>query len=474
MIRIGRLHVSIERRALLSDGQAIRVGSRAFDILALLIAANGKLVSRDEIIRTIWPDTIVEDNNIQVHISALRRILGEDRDRILTVPGRGYQIVLPSHRDAPDPAQQHEAPTLLTNNLPVRHRSLPAAGSHLIGREAVLAEVMTTLRDSPSLTLVGTGGVGKTHLAVEVAREMHAEFPDGVVFVSFATAHNAESALNTLILETCTGLPSGRNPFERIADEWRGRRALVVIDNCEQVADVAANAAETLINAGGGMRVLATSREALRTCCEVVYALPPLAVPNMGDSSSKTLNLPAVQFFLARLRALDVRLALDDTSIQLLGEICRRLDGIPLALELAAARASLLGLHLLAMNLHDVFDLLTDGRRTALPRHRTFKATLDWSYSLLDEIERKVLRWLGTLATSFTSDAACRLLRGAGLGTTEILNAISGLVSKSLLTVELDRSAYRCRMLETTRAYARKRLDDSGVKLTRENGHLSF
>ncbi len=297
---------------------------------------------------------------------------------------------------------------------------------------------------------------------MEVARKMLAEFPGGVAFVSFATAHNAEYALNTLVLETCTGSSSGRASYERIAAEWRGRRGLVVLDNCEQVADVAAKAAETLINAGGGMRVLATSREVLRTCCEVVYSSGPLAVPDKGGSSSKTLNSPAVQFFLARLRALDARLALDDANIELPGEICRRLDGIPLALAFAAARASLLGLQLLAANLNDVFDLLTGGRRTALPRHRTFRVTLDWSYSLLDEIERKVLRWLGTFATSFTSDAACRLLRGAGLDTTEVLNAISGLVSKSLLTVELDASTYRCRMLETTRAYAWTRLDDSG------------
>ena len=474
MIRIGRLRVSIERRALLSNGQALRLGSRAFDILALLIGANGKLVSRDEIMRRVWPDTIVEDNNIQVHISALRRILGEDRDRILTVPGRGYRIVLPSYADAPDPEQQHEARTLLTNNTPGRQRPLPVVGSHLIGREAVLAELMTSLRASSSLTLVGTGGAGKTRLAVEVARGMQGEFADGVVFVSFSTAHNAETALNALTLETCTGLPSGRSPYERIADEWRERSALVVLDNCEHVADVAAKAAETLINAGSGMRVLSTSREALRTCCEVVYVLPPLAVPDKGDSGSKTLNSPAVQFFLASLRALDVHLALDDVNVQLLGEICRRLDGIPLALELAAARASLLGIQLLAVNLDDVFDVLTGGRRNALPRHRTFKATLDWSYSLLDGIEQKVLRWLGTFATSFTSDAACRLLRGAGLDATEVLNAISGLVSKSFLTVELDGAIYRYCMLETTRAYAWRLLDDSGELIEAASAHASL
>jgi predicted ATPase/DNA-binding winged helix-turn-helix (wHTH) protein len=478
-IKIGQLEISLDHREVRLDGRKVPIGSRAFDILALLIAADGGVVSQDEIMRGVWPTTIVEKNNLQVHVSALRRAFGEERDRISTVPGRGYRLLMdddpleephgPREREAASDDEAAAPEAARPARLP-----LPARVPELIGRQDALDGIAAALHAHQTVTLVGTGGIGKTRLAVEFAHAKQQAFADGVVFVSLAAVYDAQSALDALAFAMGSRLSASRAALTQIAAEWRDREALVVLDNCEQVLEIVAAVAEALTGAGSRMRVLATSREALRVRDEIVYQVPPLDVPTPGDPGVDVLSTPAVRFFLARAQADGAQFSLDDDSIRLTGEVCRRLDGIPLALELAASRAAVLGIGLLAAHLDDRFRILTGGRRTALPRHQTLKATLDWSYRLLSRDEQKLLRWLGMFVNGFTLDMACAMAERAGLTRMEALDAVSGLVSRSLLTTDLEGSSYRYRLLETTRAYAQQQLDDNGERASAASAHAAL
>ena len=478
-IRIGQLEVSLDHREVRLDGRKMPIGSRAFDILALLIAADGDLVSKDEIMRSVWPTTVVEKNNLQVHISALRRAFGDERERIATVPGRGYRLmmqadaVLSADAASQPPVESATSFAGCDAARPAR-QPLPARVPELIGRQDALDGAKGALRAHQTVTLVGTGGIGKTRLAVEVAHAVQQDFADGVVFVSLAAVYDAQSALDALAFAMGSRLSASRTALAQIAAEWREREALVVLDNCEQVLEIVAAIAEALTGAGSRMRVLATSREALRVRDEIVYQLPPLSVPTANDPGADVLRTAAVRFFLARAQADGAQFSLDETSIRLTGEVCRRLDGIPLALELAASRAAVLGIGLLAEHLDDRFRILTGGRRTALPRHQTLKATLDWSYRLLSQDEQKLLRWLGTFVNGFTLDAACAMATHAGLARMESLDAVSGLVSRSLLSTDFEGSSYRYRLLETTRAYALQQLDDNGERTSAAGAHATL
>jgi predicted ATPase/DNA-binding winged helix-turn-helix (wHTH) protein len=474
-IKIGQLEISLDHREVRLDGQKVPIGSRAFDILALLIAADGELVSKDEIMRVVWPTTVVEKNNLQVHISALRRAFGDERERLRTVPGRGYRLVMHDDIDARDganvPSTAQEDVSVGADAARPSRQPLPARVPELIGRQDALDGVAAALRVHQAVTLVGTGGIGKTRLAVEVAHAIQHVFADGVVFVPLAAVSDAPSALDALAFAMGSRLSASRTALAQIAAEWRDRDALVVLDNCEQVLEIVAAIAESLTGAGSRMRVLATSREALRVRDEIVYQVPPLSVPTPDDPGTDVLRTAAVRFFLARAQADGAHFSLDETSIRLTGEVCRRLDGIPLALELAASRAALLGIGLLAEHLDDRFRILTGGRRTALPRHQTLKATLDWSYRLLSCDEQKLLRWLGMFVNGFTLDAACAMAEHAGLTRMEALDAVSGLVSRSLLTTDFEGSSYRYRLLESTRAYALQQLDDNGERIRAAGAH---
>ncbi|SOE95693.1 Predicted ATPase [Burkholderia sp. D7] len=461
MIQIGQLHISLEHREIRSRGESVRLGSRAFDILELLITAQGALVSKDEIMRRVWPDTIVEENNLQVHIAAIRKALGADRDRVVTVPGRGYCMT--GVKKGADAVIADAGEGALATR-PLNTHNLPLHMSALVGRQCAVADVLAAIESAQIVTLVGSGGIGKTRLAIEAARQMLPRFPDGVAFVSLAPVSDSRFVLDALVMALGMKISSYGLALAQIAHEMRGKRFLIVLDNCEHVIEAAAAMAEALAAAGEGMRVLATSREALRARDEVVYSVLSLDVPSPGNPSDDVLQTSAVQLFLARAIAADPQFSSDERSIFLTGEVCRHLDGIPLAIELAAARSAILGIEVLAARLDDRLRILSGGYRTALPRHQTLKATLDWSYRLLDSTERAMLRWFGMFVDAFTFDSACHV--GAQLGFTraEVLNALGGLVSKSLV-IRADGSASpRYRLLETTRAYAQQLLDDNGER----------
>ena len=467
MVRIGQLLISIESREIQLDSESLRIGSRAFDILELLIRAQGTLVSKDEIMRRVWPDTVVEENNLQVHVAALRKALGADRDLIKTVPGRGYRLI-PAHEEPP---LQHEDAIGL---LPCASYTLAAGVSALIGRQPLVAQVLNALSAARVLTLVGAGGIGKTRVALEVAGQAATRFPDGLVFVPLASVSNARFALEALAGALGMKLPAGRLSSDLIAAEIAGRRVLIVLDNCEHVIDAAAEMARAMTASNPALCVLATSREALRIQDEVLYQVPSLDVPLDASRSEHILQTSAVQLFLSRARTIDPHFSSDERSIFLTGLVCRRLDGIPLAIELAAARAAVLGIEVLADHLDERFRILTGGFRGVLPRHQTLKAMLDWSYRLLDDTERTLLRWLGVFLNGFSFDAACHMAAGQGYSETEILDALSGLVSKSLVIHDSVGVPSRYRLLATTRAYALQQLEDNGERKAAALAHATW
>ncbi|UVE70382.1 helix-turn-helix transcriptional regulator (plasmid) [Burkholderia pyrrocinia] len=460
MIRIGTLHVFLDRREIRSNGKLLRIGSRAFEILELLIRANGALVSKDEIMQRVWPQTIVEENNLQVHVAALRKALAGDRNLIVTVPGRGYRLV---GAQAEGVASVRPAASRLT-----------AAPTALVGREQTVAEVLAALDTARIVTLVGAGGIGKTRVALEAAMRAEASFPDGAAFVSLATVACPQFVPAALAGAFGIVQPAGSLTLEAVLASVANRRMLLVLDNCEHLLDAAARIATALTESDTGLCVIATSREALRIQGERLCPIPPLDVPREGADDAGILAASAVQLFSARARAADPRFPLHGRSLSLMASVCRRLDGLPLAIELAAARAAVLGIDVLAAHLDDHFRLLTGGFRTALPRHQTLQAMYDWSYRLLGDAERLLLRWLGVFRDSFSIDAVRDIVGTKGLADADLLDTIAGLVSKSLLSLESAHGAPRYRLLTTTRAYALQQLENNGECAAAAHAHANY
>jgi predicted ATPase/DNA-binding winged helix-turn-helix (wHTH) protein len=438
-------------RTLWQDGEVLHLGSRAFEILAVIASAGGRLVTKDELMNAVWPETIVEENNIQVHLSALRKILGPDRDLILTVPGRGYQLTQRQKQSLPGQSGSH-APT---------GRPLPLPKTRLVGRDAAVKQIRAMLEQTHVLTLVGAGGIGKTSLAIETARRAVADFPDSVCLVEL-TALNSHEAVLAAIVKGC-GLPVEGAPLSiaRIASALAGKR-LLLLDNAEHVVGHVAQIVESLIAANALLRVLVTSREPLRIMPEAVFRVDPLDVPPPHATDAEILQRSAVKLFLMRANSLQGQVGADSLAIQLVGEICRRLDGIPLALELAAARAVALGVEGVYRRLDDPMALLGGGYRTALPRHQTLRATFDWSFSFLKANTQLLFRRLAVFSGDFTFEAMCAVVCDAQLTVGSAISGISELVAKSLINIEFDGAVARYRLYESTRAYALEKLQAEG------------
>lgn len=473
MIKIGRLHVSLERRLLFVDGQPVRIGTRAFDILEVLIDAQGEVVSKEMMFARVWPQTVVEGSNLQVHIWALRKLLGKDKDLILTVPGLGYRLVREGRDADPGSNAGTSEEDLTHTQRRLSAHNLPLTCAPLIGREQALKDVQTALGSATLVTLVGTGGVGKTQLGLEVARAQLSSF-SAVRHVNLSSVEGEESTLAAICAALAPGSHEGEtNLAQRVHDLGSGD-VLIVLDNCEHVIQHAAAVCEQLIQSGSNIRILATSREPLRARFERVFWVPPLDVPHEDAPCDEVLACSAVQMFLSRIRAGDPNFRSDCHSIRLIGTICRRLDGVPLALELAAARATTLGISELVAQLDDRLRILNDGIRTAPARQQTLKAALDWSYRLLCGRERTVLRRIGVFRGHFQLSAACAIAALGDLSADEVAEAIAGLVSKSLLIFDPGGAAKNYRLLETTRLYALQMLDDAGETEQVINQHAHY
>jgi predicted ATPase/DNA-binding SARP family transcriptional activator len=342
--------------------------------------------------------------------------------------------------------------------------NLPASSSELIAREAEMRDVVDLVTRHRLVTLTGAGGIGKTRLGLEVARHLLPDFVDGVWFAELAPLSDPGLVPVSVAVALKLALPDRAESPERVAAALGDKRLLLVLDNCEHVIDAAARMAEAVLRAAPHARIVATSREPLRAPGEYVYRVPSLEVPREDTADcEELLQTAAVSLFVARVRAVEARFSPDARTAAIAGAVCRRLDGIPLAIELAAARSATLGLDELAARLDDRFRLLTGGHRTALPRQQTLRATLDWSYELLPAIEQTVLSRLAVFARGFTLEAASAVVTADDLEAPEVVDIVSNLAAKSLLVVEIADADTQYRLLETTRIYALEKLADSGA-----------
>ena len=463
-VAFGRFRVLPHRRELLVDDQPTKLGDRAFDVLVALVEARGAVVSKDELMARVWPGRIVDENALQSQIVALRRVFGPDRDLIRTVSGRGYlftgeiRTVL-ALSDGPATAEMPQS-TLAASRPPT---NLPEAVSRLIGREADLDKVLYLSTSHRLVTLTGAGGIGKTRLGFEVARHLLPRFADGIWAIELAPLSDPELVPVTVATALGLELSSGMASPLSVATALRAKQLMLVLDNCEHVVDAAAQMAEALLRANPAARVIATSREPLQAEGEWVYPVPPLAFPTEDSPEIEdSLRCGAVLLFIERARAAAPQFSFEESIAAAIVTICRRLDGIPLAIELAAARTPALGIEGLAAVLDDRFRLLAGGHRTALPRHQTLRATLDWSYELLTDPERAVLRRLAIFAGGFTLQAASAVVTDGEIVAPETVDCLASLVAKSLVTVDAGSARARYRLLETTRAYLLEKLAQAG------------
>ena len=472
----GRFLLSPQRRELLANGRPLKLGGRAFDVLLALLEARGAVVSKDALMARVWPDRIVEENALQSQISALRAALGADRELIRTVSGRGYQFtggirVLPAISD--ERAGAGMAMTERKATPPPTN--LPQPVSELIGRDEELAEVLNLVAAHRLVTLTGAGGIGKTRLALALGRELLSHFSDGAWVAELASLSDPDLVPVTVAAALGLEFTAGTVSPLAVANALRSKQLVLVLDNCEHVIDAAASMAEALLRASLAVRVIATSREPLRAEGEWLYPVPPLAVPTEGGPDGEDpLRYGAVRLFVERARAGAPHFSPGARAAAAIGRICRRLDGIPLAIELAVARVATLGVEGLAAGLDDRFRLLAGGRRTALPRHQTLRATLDWSYELLTEAEREILRRLAVFAGAFSLEAADAVVASLQIASSDVLNGLSDLVAKSLVATEVDGTIARYRLLDTTRGYALEKLGESGELEAAARRHAEY
>jgi predicted ATPase/DNA-binding winged helix-turn-helix (wHTH) protein len=471
--------IDVTRRELRTDGKPLAIGSRAFEIVETLVQSAGELVTKDELMDRVWRGTIVSDNTLQVHISAVRKALGRDRGLLRTVSGRGYRLLgswtarqasaaTPSARLAPQPTRWEPQPTRLEPEpapfqpSPPLQSNLPAMTSELVGRDDAVQRVGDLLSAYRSVTLTGPGGIGKTALALAAARELSG-FDGERWLVELASLSDPELVPAATASVLGLKMAGGEGAAEPVARAIGRRKILLVLDNCEHVVESAAQLTETVLSLCPNVTVLATSREALRIAGEYVYRVPPLEVPPPHpDAAEDVSGHSAVQLFLARAAEAAADFTTDKARLSTIAAICRRLDGIPLAIEFAAARAAAFGVSQVAALLDDRFRLLTGGRRTALRRHQTLRAALDWSHDLLPEPERVILRRLAIFAGGFTLEAANAVVVDGAIAALDVVDGVANLVEKSLVAADRDDTRLHYRLLETTRAYALQKLDESG------------
>jgi predicted ATPase/DNA-binding winged helix-turn-helix (wHTH) protein len=480
----GDCTIDLARRELRILGSPAPIGARAFEIMVILAESAGGLVTKNELMDRIWPGQIVNDNTLQAHIAALRKALGHRRAMLKTETGRGYRLLgdWSIRHDRPSEASVIPFPpsagAIRSPPSPPAARAstgnLPVPVARLIGRSAALPLIRELLSTSRVVTLTGPGGIGKTTLALHVARGRPTSFDDESWLVELSSLSNPD--LVPSAVAAALGLRLGDIiSAEAVARAIGAARLLLLLDNCEHVIDAAAEMAETLIRHCPRVTILATSRETLRIEGEYVYRVPPLNVPaSTVEEMGEILGHSSVELFIACAQAQGASFTADAATLPVVAEICRHLDGIPLAIEFGVARATTLGLPEVAAMLGDRFRLLTSGRRTALPRHQTLRAALDWSYDLLTEEERELLCHLAVFPAGFTLDGAAAVSGRGEPGRATVANGLASLTQKSLVVVEAPEVGSRWRLLETIRSYALDKLDEGGERERLAHRHAEY
>lgn len=481
LFRFGEFECDTVAYELRRRGRRRALARQPMEVLLLLLERSGALVSRDDIARRLWRDSVFVDVDAGIHSAILRvrRVLGDRPESpkfVATVPGKGYRFIAPVWRIAATTPEPGTPPPALRRAFASRRRALPAELTSFVGRAQVLEVLRQHLAATRFVSLVGTGGVGKTRLAIRLAAGCVETFRDGVSLVDLAAVRDAQLIPEAIAARLGVREGARRSARDAILAYLGTRELLLVLDTCEHLLDGCASLTEELLSAAPGLRVIATSREALRARGEVVFQVPPLSLPPTSAVLSQTClrAYESTQLFVDRARAVDVRSeqqrALDPASV---GRICHRLDGVPLAIELAASQVGVLTTEQIERKLEDRFGLLS-GSRTVVPRQRTLEATVDWSYELLSEQERRVFCRLAVFPSSWTIEAAARVCVGSD-SSDDTLDLLSRLVKKSLITiVDGPGEQRRYRFLETVHHYARQRLRQSEEGDVLRDRHFEF
>lgn len=485
----GDLVLDLDRGCLLRAGREVKLRKQTFHVLVFLVERHGHLVGKDDLARAVWPNTFVSDDSLNRCITEIRRALVDTRHQLVkTVPRRGYIFDAPvesrgsgfpntpapdlhpeAHALGDEPATDDALPPFPTRKAD----NLPDPLTNFIGRERELADVAAILEEHRLLTLIGAGGCGKTRLALEAAGRRRAQFRDGVWWTDLAPLTD-QRLVAEAVAESLGVRPDGANPMaQRLSDFLSARSVLLVIDNCEHVRIACAELAAAILRPSAAVRIIATSREPLKIQGEYAYPVSGLALAAADANQAQILEAEAVRLYVARASVVHPHLALTPESVRAVSDVCTRLDGVPLAIELAAARGSVLTIEQIASHLNDRFRLLVSSDHR-LPRHQTLRATVDWSYDQLSEPERRLFLGLSAFHGTWSLEAAtavCTVTREK-FDTIELL---SGLLDKSLvLNADDAPEGRRYRMLETMREYALERLRESGEHETILSRHLDY
>lgn len=452
MIIFGPFTLAAKERLLLRQGAPVDLGTRAFDMLAMLAGRPNQVVSKKELLDHVWPDVTVEEGSLRFHMANLRKALGDGKDGaryIATLTGRGYSFVAPvSQSDSGGKVEED-----VTASFP--HANLPSRLIRMVGRIDETLALSTKLPAMRFVTVVGTGGVGKTTIAVAVGHDLIEAFAGAVHFVDLGALSDPSLVATTVASMLGLSLQSG-DPALALVSYLSDKRILLILDTCEHVIDAAADLAFRIFAAAPQVHILATSREPLQVEGEHVYKLAPLACAPDGLELTATVvqTFPATQLFLERAAASGAQIDLDNADAAVVADICRKLDGVPLAIELAAGRVASYGLQKTAALLDERLTLLWPGQRSAPPRQKTLQATLDWSYGLLSEFERRLLRRLAVFVGHFSIEAALEVVTSATVDDSSVFAAIDSLIAKSMVATRPAGATMRYRLLDTTRTYA--------------------
>jgi len=472
VISFGPFRLYTAQRLIEREGVPLHLGGRALDILIVLVEQASEVVSKNDLMARVWPDSTVDEGSLRVHVAALRKALGDGESGaryLTTLTGQGYCFVAPiSRSSAPRPLETVASKPGHVHNLPTRL-------TRMVGRDQTVQEMSEQLKTERFVTIVGPGGIGKTTVAVSVGYKLLTEFAGAVQFFDLGPL-NDPVLVPGAVASTLGLLVQSADPIPGLIAFLRGKRMLLILDSCEHVIETAAVLAERIFEEAPQVHILATSRESLRVEGEHVHRLLPLGSPpdDASLAAAQALGFPAVQLFVERAIASGCRFELNDADAPVVAEICRRLDGIALAIELAAGRIDVYGVQETMALLNDRFKLLWEGRRTALPRHQTLRATLDWSYDLLSKLERSILCRLSVFVGVVTLEAARAVATGDDVDETQVVTVLVGLVAKSLISADTSAPATRYRLLDTTRAYAFAKLSESGEAGEVKRRHASY
>ncbi|MCD9108889.1 ATP-binding protein [Bradyrhizobium japonicum] len=450
IISFGSFRLNLTERVLTRNSEHVELKGRAYDLLVALLSRPNELISKAELLRQVWPGLVVEEGALRFHMTNLRKALGggdEGSRYIVTSSGRGYTFVAQVARSVDQEPQATAALSFQQANLPVR---LP-----MIDREVEIEEIPARLKAARFLTIVGAGGVGKTTLAIAVGHRLMQSFDGAILFVDFSMV--SDPALVGTVVASLLGLSvQSSDATPSIVAYLRDKRILLILDTCEHLVEPVAAFASSVFATAPNVHILATSREALQADGENVYRLDTLACPPEGaDLTAEVAKaFPAIQLFVERARASGAQLQFSDDEAPVVANMCRKLDGVALAIELAARRVESYGVHGTASLLDQRLGLSWLGPRSAPPRQRTLHATLDWSFGLLSDLERMVLRRLATFVGHFTLDAVISVC-GRDVSERDIFGAIDSLIAKSMVATRPVGTVMSYRLLDTTRAYAR-------------------